>query len=316
VLGTEYRLKLLMLRDHPELIDEYSEAMARWVLYTEIGARAKLKQFKEDPPIKPGLNSDHPAFAFEWSELLKSDPNLAKGAALDVYLRPDADWKFLEHAPGWDSRHPQAWVSMFLFPPSLEAEGKDVRFAAHDAAPILKTQLELAAKRESVNLWFPVEVHGVYDMNKQTLTITPGELGERSRSARSALSGQYQIYNLFKFRVSPSVEVQRLPGDVRQEFEELTRWRSFMGLKASVTEIATDQPLEVGSIPVNIKTAESLHLSNAKLKANIFVTAEKVQRLEGPKEQYALVAKVDKIEITTLDGTLIATLPASTLLKH
>lgn len=315
VPGNRYRVSLLMLKDNPELLDKYGADMARMLLYGEATARAELARVTQDPPQEPGYNSSHPAFVFEWSELAKSNPSFARGAALDVYLQPEQPWQFLERTPGWDPQRPHAWTGMFLFPSSAENNNRDSAFAAHDVLPILKEQLLLAAAREPADLWFSTTVGDAhYDIDAQRLVFKT-ELAEPTRLNGSLGDGKpVAAYNMVKLQTAAIPEPQTPAGGYRKNFPELERWRALMGLRASVTNLALDRKLLLPPIALDRQKAEALHLgSGPPLKARIFVRAGKVESNPGTNDRYAMFAVVTRVEIVSNAGELLATVNGSSL---
>ena len=312
--AVRFRTTLLMLRDNPDLLDQSIVEMARWDIYGEAGARNALSQFMDDPPQVPSFNSKHPAFVYEWSELLKSNPTFALGEALDVYLRPDAPWDFLQQTPGWDPNNPVAYAGMFLFPASLVK--RDIAFAAHDAAPLLKEQIQAAAKRETTELWIPLKPAAWhYDIDRQQVVFAPTEMAEADRNVLLGPGGDSNVgYNLIKLQEFGG-DPTRVPGGYRKNLEEITRWREMTGVKNSVTTLALDRRLILSSIPLDREKAEAMRLGGpggAVLKVTVFIHAEQTV---PHFTQYMMYARVNRLEVTNEKGQVIATLTASQLPK-
>ncbi len=305
--GVRFRTSLLMLRDNPDLLDRYGDKMAEWDLYGEGGERNVIDQINGDPPQMPDFNAAHPAFVYDWSELQKSNPALAFGEALDVYLEPGDPWDFLKRTPGWDPTHPKAYVAIFVFPAS--ATKRDAVFAAHDMAPLLKVQMLAAAKRESSSLSFPFpspRFH--YDLHAQQLVFDGGEPAERMSDSPRRPDGQAAAgYNLIKLQEFPG-DRQITPGGYRKSMPELERWRSMLGLPASVTELLLDRQLKLPAVPLDSHRAEALHLgSGGQLTVTLFVNAEHLFHMPGKDEsQYGMDARVNRIEIADGKGEVVA----------
>ena len=313
LIGKRYRTNLLILRDHPEIIDNYLQDLSQWLLYIEPGERKEVEDIINSPPQTPSFNTANPVFAFEWFELLKNNPKLANGAAIDVYLRPDADWSFLKQQPGWRDDQ-EAWVGMFLFPKSAES-GRDTIFAAHEVAPIMKQQLEAAARRESPDLWFQVELKPTkYDMDASALMFKTEDLVDRNQlGAGFANADSLFGYSLFKLQERLPREVQRRVGAYRKNFAALSRWREMIGFKASADTLALDRQLRITTIPVDIKTAERLRLrAGSILEARIHVHVQGSKQLPGSTNRYVLFAGLKKVEVLTRSGEVIASIPGST----
>lgn len=311
LLARSWRRSMLMIRDNPGILDQPKvlEEMTKWILWGE--PNAEFERYANDPLEQAGVNKAHPMFVYDWSELLKKDPVFAKGAALDVYLRPDLDWEFLQHTPGWDSTRPRAWVGMFLFPREADTSGRDDQKTVHEVLPILKEQLLLAAKRESAELWFPVDISEAhYDNASKKIVFASTELLERTRAKNLAPAAGASVTYLCKFASSGAA--QTLPGGYRTSFGELERWRELTGLRESVDSLAFDRKLLLPPVGLDQDKAEAaIHQG---LQARVFFVSDRVQPTADEKPQYVMIAHVKFVEIRTAQShELVATVPAAAL---
>ena len=296
LLATTYRNSLLMLRDNPAILDqpEVLEDMTSWMLWGE--PNFEFERYASDPLEEAGFNQVHPMFVYDWSELLKEDPAFAKGAALDVYLRPDLEWQFLQHTPGWDPARPKAWVGMFLFPREADVPEEEHQRVSREMSPILKEQLLLAAKRESTELWLPVDVAGAhYDTSSKKLVFKNAELLERASSAQLTEAGQAFATYSYGYLASRVGENQLVPGGYRTHLGELQRWRELTMLKGSVGMLALDRKLLLAPLSLDQNKAEEAIRQG--LQARIFYTVSRVKASADKRPEFVMLAHVKFVEI-------------------
>ena len=311
LLGTAYRHNLLVMKSHPEIIDEYGHEMARWLLYAETPARRDMELRTGKAPLRANHGPYPPAYGFEWSALKISNATFANGPLIDVYLRPDADWGFLKEQPGWNDSE-MAWVGAFVFPPALETPDKDSTYAAHDAAPLLEEQLRQAAKRESTELFYEFPLQGSsYDIDKQVIQFGKKDFLEPLPSGSPVYTITRAAYSLYDLKPGYA-EVQRNPGFFRPSYSELVRWRELISnFKASADALALDRQLRLPDIPLDRSKAEAMHIgSTGGILIRLFITVERAAPIPEQKERFALVAKIKKVELVTSTGhELIANVP-------
>ena len=302
LLGTTYRHNLLVMKSHPELIAEYGQEMARWLLYAEIPARRDMELRTGKDPVRANHGPYPPAYGLEWSELKAAKPEFASGPLVDVYLRPDADWSFLKNQPGWNDSQ-MAWVGVFVFPPALENPDKDSTYAAHDGAPFLEEQLRQAAKRESSDLFYEFPLPScTYDIDKQVLQCGGKDILEPLPPGSPVYAMKRAAYSLYDLKPRYA-EIQRNPGFFRPTYSELGRWREMTGFKASADALALDRQLRLPDLPLNRSKAEAMHIgSTGGVLVRLFVTVERADPIAEQKERYALIARVKKLELVTMTG--------------
>jgi len=300
LLGKGYRSELIVIKFRPGLItDAVAADMAKAQFPVEDSARS-------DNANKALHSRGWPILLFDWWDLQKKNSSEANGAALDFYLRPDANPAILRDIPGWDDSLTQAWINFVSLPPS---NGRELAFAALDAAPAMKQQLLAAANRESVNLFYPVDANGHYDLTTQSINFTAQDLIE---AGAGKPGDSVARYNLVKLEYSLPGEVQRRYGAIRSDFNEISHWRQLTGCNCQPVEMQLDRQLRLRPISVDLKTAEALKLGGKAIHARLFVTYSGVGQALDPN-QLALIGRVTKIELLNYEGTLIATIPGSDL---
>ena len=154
------RLKLLTVKQHPEVLDAAlpgfakrlavdTEGSLNWRLLDEAVEADRLHPPR--PPQRP-LNQQYPAITYEWQKEIEKNPALAKGPLLDVFLNPEADWSFIKQKTGgYDGR--DSLVAVFVF--SKEStKGRDPTFGAQEVIPVLKKHILLAAEQAPTKMFF------------------------------------------------------------------------------------------------------------------------------------------------------------------
>jgi hypothetical protein len=295
---------LLVLRQHPEEIKEIAPQVIPRLLGIESQLRSTLEILRRHP------NGEGPFYSVEWSDLMNSNPALATGPLIDVYLRPDADWSFLKTLPGWDDQK-SAWVAVFLFPASGEADGRDQKIAAHEMMPLMEKQLKLAADRESADLFYDVPLGPTdYDMDAQAIKF---------KFPFAAPLEANSNHKCFRFPVGGG-ELQRPVGGQRLDgFNEFLSWRSDLGNSVATTScIQLDHaPRLPSSIPMDIKTAEDSKITHEQLTARVFVTVEGSEPLtRGANDRvgsYILSGRVNQVQVLDGNHTVLATVKGASL---
>ena len=316
-----FRTNLLLMRDNPELIPRYSEALAKRLLNTEAILRKQANSVTQYPPADPAFNLTHPAFTFEYSAMLKDQPALAAGPALDVYLREDSDWSFLPQTPGWNRSAPDAWVGMFLFPRSVEM-GRDPTYAAREAAPILEKQLQLAARRESSKLWYPLILSPLdysYNLTTRQLTIKTDLLQPASVQPASIpstrISSSLAFYQLPDAGSGAAEDNVHIPGGFRTLSPELTTWRKMVEFSAGAKTVALDRQLHLPQLALSPAAADTARLEHPEtiLHLRLFLDVQHAIPNAGSTTEFVLLAQVEKIDLVDERGHVIASVTGRSL---
>ena len=158
-------IRLLMMRDAPELITDdvliafnTFQVRAEQAAWHELDETMQRERETENQPRDPGctnpvgcLKWNLKPFTFEWQKRIEQQPDLAQGALMDAFIRPDADWSFVTKEPGWDDTRSNA-VALFVF--SRESvEGRDPQFAARELVPVMRRFVSAAVKRTPTRFW-------------------------------------------------------------------------------------------------------------------------------------------------------------------
>ena len=302
ILGEKFRLNLLLMRDHPEVIDRYGERMAKRQLEVEKRARAASDDIVQYPSTIPRFNSVHPAFTFDWTQLKESE-------AASVYLSRETEWPFLARDKDWNPHAPLAWAGVFVFPRSLEVD-RDPQYAAREAEPLLKAQILSLARQEPVKLWFPFGLSPsdyTFDENTRTLHIgrdillPPGDLASpQGKNGR-------EYYSLPG--VGGSSNSQWKAGGYRLTFDELENWRSMPDFLATSSDVSLDRQIHIDDLklPGDYKTVASFSEEGNFLRFRMFLTFRR-----GETKGF-LEASVNKIELVDLSGKTIVSLSGNAL---
>ena len=172
---TRWRVALLTLRHFPELADQVILQFTTRLIADEQAIWTRLDQLETTP--RPNVNPKRPRFTYEWQKAIEAQPDFARGALLDLFMKPDADWSFVKREPEWDERFTAA-VAAFLFARD-KIEGRQAGFAAQELAPVAKQHLEMAVAAAPTNLWFPMKlVPWDYDFAAQAINFRVGEMLE------------------------------------------------------------------------------------------------------------------------------------------
>ena len=318
-----FRTALLLMRDNPELIPRYSEPLAKRQLDTEARLRRQVNSIEQYPPADPLFNHAHPAFALEYSNMLKDQPALAAGPALDIYLREDAEWTFLQQIPGWSRNAPDAWVGMFLFPRSLEVD-RDLQYAAREAAPILEKQLQLASRRESPKLWYPVDIGPsdyAYDPATRQLTIKPDLLGPAAVQPPSLIAhkgaASMSLYKLPDIGTGSGVaeDSVHIPGDFRTTLSELSTWRGMVEFQAKPMAAALDRQLHLPALTLSASAISTARLDHPDtlLRLRLFLEVQHALPSAGSSTEFVFLARVEKVDVVDEKGSVIASVAGQSL---
>lgn len=338
--ATGYRVKLLTIRDHPELIDKAAAGFAKWQIYTEAGIWNDIDGWVKENPAISGLNPQHPAITFEWQKLVESNPALAKGPLLDVFLRPDADWSFVKRETGWDGH--DSIVEVFLF--SKEAiAGRDATFAAQEVAPILKKQLLMVSAEAPTKLFFLVPMQTCpYDFKTNAVPVCPASTSSApsntdlfplvdkpmfsapAENARAfGLVLPAGVHTTLNYAATDSEKVpepdsrigaHKMEGETPQQ-----RWRALFASGGSaqlfpdLRVLALDRRLQLSSIPLDAKTAERLRANNGGFRARVSVAVDHMDKGIDAYEQKRtpiaiMFARVEKVEILAANNEVVETL--------
>jgi hypothetical protein len=297
------------------------------------------------PPAR--WNPKRPVFTYEWQTVIDRQPDVARGALLDIFLRPDPDWSLVTRDPAWDTRF-EALVVPTIFARE-KVDGRDPSFAAQELAPVYKRHLELAASKAPTKLWMPIALPSyTYDFAARAIQFSwrmnakPSTIGgivvAADDNARESL--QYVLppaaQNLAMYPVaSAGPIIQRAepaptnPGLRVGPPDAPDAWRQAFAIGSSyrampMTEVvALDRSLQITTLPMEPARAEALAKRrtanpNGQLTARVYFDADHVEFGErifaGERSSIAVVVgKVEKLEVLDLDNGVIATMAASAL---
>jgi hypothetical protein len=285
--------------------------------------------------------SQRPSITYEWQTLIDTDPALAGGPLLDVFVRTDPDWSFLDKNPKWDpNANPQMKpiIDVFLFSKD-KVEGRDPNFAARELAPVAKKQLQLATKRLPTHFYFAEDLPAwKYDFDAHAFKF------DGTQQMPGKINLMLPIYDP-EAKVGAKDFYDRLPADAKQRVpyvlgpalqhtmpQEVNPgqpapygWTPQSAWKESFTStdipepvvFAIDRQLRLSSVPVDMKRAEEVSKLGGVPRAKVFFTAERIEP-ENPAaaiergSRTVLLAKLEKVDILDRNDKLIVTLrPAS-----
>jgi hypothetical protein len=324
---TRWRVALLTLRHVPELLtDKVVLEFTTRLIQDEQGIWARIDQYKTGS--KPTTTNPKPQqfFLYEWQKVIDTQPEFARGALLDVFMKPDADWSFVKREREWDDRL-TPMVGAFLFARE-KIEGRQPAFAAQELAPVTKRHLELAIAAAPTNLWFPMKLAPwEYDFAGQLIRFRTGELLETPKGwfdpdetvlpPSAAGSAMHAAIGTVGNPLAEPKETR--PGAGEPSGTEKWRYRGhLLSIGANYGALALDRQLFLTSIPVDPKTAERLALKRTELQAKVHITATRVElgesRIERPARKFAvLFATLQKIEVYAPDNELIGTVKPDAL---
>jgi hypothetical protein len=324
---TRWRVGLLTLRYLPELLtDKIVLDFATRVIQEEQQIWARLDQLAKAP--RPEFNKKRFVFGYEWQKAIESQPDFARGALLDVFMKPDADWSFVKREREWDERFTAA-VGAFVFARG-KIEGRQAGFAAQELAPVARRHLEAAAASAHTALWFPLKLPSWdYDFAAQAIQFRTGEPLETPKGwfdedytvmpPSAATTANHGAIGTMGAQLSEPREPR--PGLPEPSGTE--KWRYQLQLFAqgplpNYGALALDRQLFLKSIPMDPKIAERLALTRAELHAKVYVTATRVElgesKIDGKPRKFAvLFATLQKIDIHTSDNELVATVKPEAL---
>jgi len=325
---------LMTMRDIPQYFEESHLAG----FATQQISIEKTEWQNLGPHSRDGRNyPPQPQITYEWAKLVDQNPKLANGALMDVFLRSDPDWSFLDNAPGWDPNANQSAkpvVAVFLFAKE-SIEGRQPEFAAHELAPVVKRQFEVAIKKLPTHFSFTVMMPTwKYDFaakgirfqnptnpNSEKIDLLVPMWAVNKAGVRQ-WSGQYpakaQAMGVYAMGGAYEVVMHEPPEQVNRGLKtglapEFYWKRSFSA--ANVAEpglMAFDRRLQISTIPLDTARAERITKVGGVLTARIYFTAERIE-LEHPTTVYdhtvhtLLYAKFEKAEISARNGEIIAT---------
>ena len=267
---------------------------------------------------------------YEWQKAIEAQPEFARGALLDLFMKPDADWSFVKREREWDERFTAA-VAAFLFARD-RIEGRQPAFAARELAPVAKQHLEMAVAAAPTNLWFPMKlVSWDYDFAAQAIRFRTGELLETPKgwfdddyTVMPASARATANHAPMATVGGPASEPQESRPGLLGEPSGTEKWRQQLQLFASrdPSELRSAWPSTASCsssrYPVDPKTAERLALKRAELHANVYITATRVElgesKIDGKPRKFAvLFATLQKMDILGPDNELITTVKPEAL---
>jgi len=327
---------LMTFRDIPQFFDEtHLAGFATQQIGVEQTFWKNIGPFARDGRTYPG----RPAITYEWAKLVDTQPAFADGPLMDVFLRSDPDWSFLNNAPNWDPAaniSAKPVVAVLLF--SKESiQGRQSEFAAHDLVPVVKRQFEAAIKRLPTHFYFTEALPGwKYDFTARAIRFQPqtsppsdkvdlllpmwavNKNGIRQWSypypPRAQAMGVYAMGagSYWVVRHEPPEEVN--PG-VSAGLSPEAYWKNSFS-SARIPEpswVAMDRRLQISAIPLDEARAEQITKVGGLFTAKIYFTAERIE-LQHPttvfdnKAGTLLYAHFEKVEIVNRKGDLIVTL--------
>lgn len=134
---THHMINLFTLRDYPEFVDE------EWLL-NGISRHIRGEQMRWQE-IDKARERNTREFIYEWQKLERENPELANGALLDVFIRPERLWEFVRAEPEWDDRFTPL-IEVFLFERN-KIEGRNPDFAARELMSVWRRHLRAATGR-------------------------------------------------------------------------------------------------------------------------------------------------------------------------
>jgi hypothetical protein len=318
---TAYRLNLLTIRDNPELLTDTrlaeftrEQVGAEITMWKELGSVAEVQSRRQRDPVTPS--------AYEWQKFISQQPAFARGPLLDVFLRPDADWSFVQH--------PDSSVVMAFVFSRDKVEGRQPEFAAHDLLPIARQHLELAASRVSTSLWVMRSLPAwQYDFSTQSIRF-PGAAGGKVDILSPVFDPESKplsdrtYFDELPAKAhadadlwigSPQNDLPEVkPGFPSSSPTEFWREKTIFLRLPSVTVLAFDRQLRISSIPLASGLAEQLQKLGNTLKAKVYITAERMEqihqlhpeRVNGPT--MVLFARLQKVEILNSRDEIVKTL--------
>lgn len=346
---TPYRVGLLTLKDVPSTMsDKFLRDFTKAQIIAEQSFFKSWDRRWSGDPHNPHPGQFRPKdreFFFEWQRLEQEKPELANGALMGVYLRPDPDWSFVKQDKRWDDRK-EAAVEVFLFAEE-SIRGRDPEFVAHELTSVTKSQLELAAAKAPRNLWLDVQLPaGDYDFESKAIRFWPvgtsgGKFADRidllqpirepaytpfPREGRAFgmtlpldagtklayFKGDYERLLKEPSTTRPGAQTQTAPmGPLLADSWRQHFWPSSGQLLPYLQALAFDRQLQIGSIAIDEKTAEKLRAKMQSLRARVYFQAERIELGEQAYEQTrtpvsVLFARLIKIDITTIDGERVA----------
>jgi hypothetical protein len=323
---------LLTLRDHPELATEQVlTTFTHYQIAAELGAWGRI-----DPP--PSRLEAPPSVTYVWQEVLESDPELARGPLLDVFLRQGADWTFARRDPRWVERA-DTRAEAFIFARSA-IEGRQPEFVARELFPVLEQHLDLAIASAPTRYQLTVELpRFAYDFDTQAIRfLAPGTMMTRegytfseTMDILTPLPRRYYdlsstdmgraFYTNLVLTDRPSTQ----PGG--HETSPTTAWRSPSpiggsgGVFPGGLILGLDRAVSLSSFPLDPGRAEHLVTMNAidgmgggGLRARVFFEVERVdlvRRADAPEAvSRTLLARLERVEILGPEEEVVAELPA------
>jgi hypothetical protein len=332
---TQYRAKLLLLRDVPQVATD--EALLPYVV-EQIRAEAQTWQvfdniIKENASqssrgITPRfqLNPTRSSFIFEWQKYVDQQPDMARGVLLDVFLRPDADWSFVKREHGWDD-HFDNIIEVFLFSRD-KIVGRDPQFAARELLPVVRRHLEAAAAKATTKFWFDVRLPGIgYDFSISAFRfVKPGTF--RTAGGKYEFVDKINILNPVDFGKNFPVETRSMASystlsPTATANAQLTDdtpsskpawhsggipgtpvpdvWRDKFNTWArlpSLLALSLNHQLQLVSVPVDPARAEVLTKKNVGFTARIYIEADHAYTFDnGSNKAILLAARIQKVDI-------------------
>jgi len=333
---TRMAYALLTMRDLPKQFFDDSHLIN--FAFSQIANEQSLwKQLGPDP----NTGRIRPSITFEWQKLIDQQPDLAGGALLDVFMKSDPDWSFLNSNPKWDpNAAPNLRPSVVVFLFSKEkVEGRQAEFAARELFPVVKRQFELALKKLPTHFYFTeqlpswkydfdakgIKFEGTQAMPNKINLLMPQYDPEAKTGSREyfiQLPAKAQTLASYQFRGGTpgySVTQDTLPTEtnpgVPLSFSTVAAWhKAFSESKIPEPSIlALDRQVQLTTIPVDIARAEALTKLGGYLTARVYFAADHIElhhEVAGKEFTAAtptlLYAQLEKVEILSKDGALVA----------
>jgi uncharacterized protein len=286
---------------------------------------ADIDQFlaKQQKGGQNGIDPAHPAFLFDWQTESQKRPDFANTTLVDLFLNRSQDWSFAEKEPGFDPRYDHA-IEIFLFPKQAVAS-RQAAFAARELLPTFRRFLSAARARLPTEVGIEVQLpDGAYNFEDKALEfsangapvelLSPQALGKSTPMADGMAI--YSAGNAAAHRdwdaKSPS------PYWIRQQGGSPFEWRTALASAERLQPmLALDRRLLLPPLPLSTADAEKATAAASAgggYRALLIVRARssaiaQVRESDGAATGVIAVELV-RVDVTTRNGTLIASLPA------
>jgi hypothetical protein len=327
---TQWRAVVLLFRDNPNLmtenalfthlLDQVAGEANLWGTYDN--RRATTPGHLVAPPVKK--------FIFEWQKYIDQQPELARGPLMDVFMRGDADWSFVERQKGWDE-NPTNIVDVVVFAKEAVVD-REAQFAAQALMPVYRKHLDLAISKATTKFFFDAPLPlAAYDFGtksfrfvkqgtaaanvrhefvEKAVVLKSWEPGDPLAAASLKSRANYYTFSADQKSINIQGENTNRPqGRLGWSGPETWRRNLERRFAAPLIGFSFDRPLEISSFPVDTAKAEALTKRFAEFSARVFIEAEHVYVGLGAdnKNRSVIAARVQRVEILGPDHDVLAT---------